>query len=147
MRSNSSAGHSGRPAATSVMPPSSICGSASTTRRSAPSLSTSAMNSRRSLYIQACPRYWTNARQARLRRYNNARNGRAKKMTAGSNVKAHIAYDDLREWLARAEGLGEVKHLKGATWQEDIGLVAEAILRAENGPWVVFDDVPGCPKG
>ena len=68
-------------------------------------------------------------------------------MAAGSNVKAHIAYDDLREWLAAAERLGEVKHLKGATWQEDIGLVAEAILRAENGPCVVFDEVPGCPKG
>ena len=68
-------------------------------------------------------------------------------MTAGSNVKAHIAYDDLREWLSAAERLGEVKHLKGATWQEDIGLVAEAILRAENGPCVVFDEVPGCPKG
>ena len=68
-------------------------------------------------------------------------------MTAGSNVKAHIAYDDLREWLSAAEALGEVKHLKGATWQEDIGLVAEAILRAENGPCVVFDEVPGSPKG
>ena len=37
--------------------------------------------------------------------------------------------------------------MKGATWQEDIGLAAEAILRAENGPCVVFDEVPGCPKG
>jgi len=68
-------------------------------------------------------------------------------MNEGSNVKADIDYDDLREWLAHAERLGEVKHLKGATWQEDIGLVAEAILRAENGPCVVFDEVPGSPKG
>ncbi len=60
---------------------------------------------------------------------------------------ANIAYDDLREWLELAERMGEVRHLKGATWQEDIGLVAEAILRAENGPCVVFDEVPGCPKG
>src|SRR5262245_11622635 len=69
------------------------------------------------------------------------------RMAAGSNVAAHIAYDDLREWLNAAERLGEVKHLKGATWQEDIGLVAEAILRAEHGPCVVFDEVPGSPKG
>ena len=68
-------------------------------------------------------------------------------MADRSNVTAHIAYDDLREWLARAERLGEVRHVKGATWQEDIGLAAEAILRAENGPCVVFDEVPGCPKG
>ena len=57
-------------------------------------------------------------------------------MTAGSNLAPHIAYDDLREWLALAERLGEVKVVRGATWQEDIGLAAEAILRAENGPCV-----------
>jgi 4-hydroxy-3-polyprenylbenzoate decarboxylase len=67
--------------------------------------------------------------------------------TAKSNVSAHIAYDDLREWLARAELLGEVRHVKGASWKEDIGLAAEAILREENGPCVVFDEIPGCPKG
>ena len=67
--------------------------------------------------------------------------------TAKSNVSAHIAYDDLREWLARAELLGEVRNVKGASWQEDIGLAAEAILREENGPCVVFDEVPGSPKG
>ena len=68
-------------------------------------------------------------------------------MSDRSNVAAHIAYDDLREWLAQAERLGEVRTVKGASWQEDIGLAAEAILRAENGPCVVFDEVPGCPKG
>src|SRR6266849_2974929 len=64
-----------------------------------------------------------------------------------SNVNANIAYDDLREWLALAELLGEVRNVKGASWQEDIGLAAEAILREENGPCVVFDEVPGSPKG
>ena len=64
-----------------------------------------------------------------------------------SNVTARIAYDDLREWLARAELLGEVRSVRGASWQEDIGLAAEAILREETGPCVVFDEVPGSPKG
>jgi 4-hydroxy-3-polyprenylbenzoate decarboxylase len=68
-------------------------------------------------------------------------------MSTHSNVAAHIAYDDLREWLSHAERLGEVRTVRGATWQEDIGLAAEAILRAENGPCVVFDEVPGCAKG
>lgn len=67
--------------------------------------------------------------------------------TPRSNAAPNITYDDLREWLAQAERLGEVKHVKGASWQEDIGLAAEAILRAENGPCVVFDEVPGSPKG
>src|SRR6185437_7046737 len=60
---------------------------------------------------------------------------------------AQIAYDDLRQWLDLAERLGEVRRVTGASWQEDIGLAAEAILRAENGPCVVFDEVPGCAKG
>jgi 4-hydroxy-3-polyprenylbenzoate decarboxylase len=68
-------------------------------------------------------------------------------MTAAGNAGARIAYDDLREWLSHADRLGEVRNVRGATWQEDIGLAAEAVLRAENGPCVLFDDVPGCPKG
>ena len=68
-------------------------------------------------------------------------------MSQNSNVKAAIEYDDLREWLSFAEGLGEVRNVRGATWQEDIGLAAEAVLRAENGPCVVFDDIADCPKG
>ena len=69
-------------------------------------------------------------------------------MDARSNFTSGIAYDDLREWLALAERLGEVQGpVHGASWQEDIGLAAEAVLRAENGPCVVFDDIPGCPKG
>src|SRR5690349_24573445 len=67
-------------------------------------------------------------------------------MTGRKNFTAHIAYDDLRGWLVLAARLGEVREVKGATWQEDIGLAAEAILRAEDGPCVVFDEVPGCPK-
>jgi 4-hydroxy-3-polyprenylbenzoate decarboxylase len=68
-------------------------------------------------------------------------------MTERKNVSAHIAYDDLREWLSLAERLGEVRPVTGASWQEDIGLAAEAILRAEDGPCVIFDEVPGCAKG
>ena len=68
-------------------------------------------------------------------------------MNHDSNIKAGIADDDLRAWLAAAEALGEVRTVTGANWQEDIGLAAEAILRAEDGPCVVFDDIPECPKG
>src|SRR5262245_7826581 len=55
MPSNRRAGPSGRPAATSVMAPISKRGSAPSMRRSAPSLSTSPMNSRKSLYIPFAP--------------------------------------------------------------------------------------------
>src|SRR2546429_629321 len=55
MGSDRSAGPSGRPAATSVTAPISKRGSAPSMRRSAPSLSTSSMNSRKSLYISFAP--------------------------------------------------------------------------------------------
>ncbi len=64
-----------------------------------------------------------------------------------ANSKPVIAYNDLREWLAEAERLGEVRTVRDASWEEDVGLVAEAILRAENGPCVLFEDVKDCPKG
>ena len=68
-------------------------------------------------------------------------------MDARSNFNSGIAYEDLRGWLALAEALGEVRTVRGASWQEDIGLAAEAVLRAEDGPCVMFEDIPGCPKG
>src|SRR3984957_16716174 len=68
-------------------------------------------------------------------------------MPHGSNIAPNIRYDDLREWLELADALGEVRLVQGASWQEDIGLAAEAVLRAENGPCVVFDNFPGFPKG
>src|SRR5262245_15454319 len=68
-------------------------------------------------------------------------------MVEQRNFAGNIAYDDLREWLAMAERLGEVRTVKGASCEEDIGLAAEAVLRAEHGPCVVFEDIPGCPKG
>ncbi len=58
-----------------------------------------------------------------------------------------IVYDDLRGWLTEAERLGEVRVVSGATWQEDIGLAAELVLRSEIAPCVVFDKVPGCDPG
>jgi 4-hydroxy-3-polyprenylbenzoate decarboxylase len=64
-----------------------------------------------------------------------------------ANDQPIIPYNDLREWLVEAERLGEVRIVRDASWQEDIGLVAEAILRAENGPCVVFEDIQDCPTG
>ena len=65
----------------------------------------------------------------------------------GSNLKANFAYDDLREWMVEADRLGELRRVSGASWQEDIGLATDVVLRADDGPAVLFDDVPGCPKG
>ena len=46
---------------------------------------------------------------------------------AGKQHEDHgvkIAYEDLRQWIAEAEKLGEIRVVKGATWQEGVGMAA-----------------------
>ena len=65
----------------------------------------------------------------------------------GGNVRHHIPYEDLREWIAEADRLGELRRVAGATWQEDMGMAAEILSHRDDGPAVLFDDVPGFPTG
>jgi UbiD family decarboxylase len=58
-----------------------------------------------------------------------------------------IPYEDLRGWIARAEALGEVRIVKGASWQTEIGQASELVMARDDAPCVIFDDVPGCPPG
>ena len=59
----------------------------------------------------------------------------------------HFEYDDLRQWLAAAEKLGEVRTVNGANWQEEIGMAADLVMHSDAAPCLVFDEVPGYPKG
>ena len=65
----------------------------------------------------------------------------------GADKECQFPYEDLRQWLAQVEKLGEVRHVKGASWQEDIGMATELVQHDENAPCVLFDEVPGCKKG
>jgi len=60
-----------------------------------------------------------------------------------ATLKPNVAYTDLREWIDEARKLGEIREVKGLSWQEDIGMAAEVILHDENAPCVIFEDVPG----
>jgi UbiD family decarboxylase len=64
-----------------------------------------------------------------------------------SEIQPQWRYGDLREWIREAERLGELRTVLGASWQEEIGLAADVVIPSDEGPAVVFDDVPGCPKG
>ncbi len=64
-----------------------------------------------------------------------------------SQIQSHFRYSDLREWIREAEQLGELRTVLGASWQEEIGLAADVVVPADDGPAVLFDGVPGCPKG
>ena len=66
---------------------------------------------------------------------------------AGGNAPHRYVFGDLREWLAAAEQLGEVKHLKGLSWEREIGMVSALVQRADPAPCVVFEDIPGVPAG
>ena len=39
----------------------------------------------------------------------------------GANIRQNIPYEDLREWITEADRLGELRHVNGANWQEEIG--------------------------
>jgi len=67
-------------------------------------------------------------------------------MSDRSNLHAHIAYDDLREWLDHAERLGEVRHVTGATWQETSGSPPSDSCAPRTAPaWC--STTSGLPKG
>ena len=58
-----------------------------------------------------------------------------------------MRYRDLREWIAAARELGEIRDVKGASWQEDIGRITEMLHHTDDSPAVLFDDIPGYPSG
>ena len=66
---------------------------------------------------------------------------------AVSELRPHVPYTDLREWIEEAKKLGEIREAPGLSWQKDIGMASEVILHDENAPCVLFTDVPGTLKG
>jgi 3-polyprenyl-4-hydroxybenzoate decarboxylase len=67
-------------------------------------------------------------------------------MKAGKTPK----YTDLREWLEIVDSVGELKKIDGADWNLEMGTLAELLSRETKSgsvPAVLFDNVPGYPKG
>src|SRR5437773_9612033 len=57
-------------------------------------------------------------------------------------------YEDVRQWLDLVEAMGELKHIKGADWNLEIGAMAELIYRERGGtiPALQFDRIKGYPE-
>ena len=55
-----------------------------------------------------------------------------------------MAYNDLREFIAKAEEIGEVKLVEGAHWEDDIGLIVEleALNPIARLPWKSIAALP-----
>jgi UbiD family decarboxylase len=58
-----------------------------------------------------------------------------------------MANKDLRDWLKGVEAAGELKIIKGAEPKEEIGGIVDIYMRKMGSPAVLFDEIPGYPKG
>src|ERR1044071_1022930 len=54
---------------------------------------------------------------------------------------------DLREWLQLVDTIGELKKVRGANSEEDIGAITEMLDHAEESPCVLFDEIPNYKPG
>lgn len=58
-----------------------------------------------------------------------------------------MAFNDLREWMAQVDGMGELRCVSEASRDEDIGRVTEMLHHTDESPAVIFDDIQGYPRG
>jgi UbiD family decarboxylase len=55
---------------------------------------------------------------------------------------------DLRDWLYQVEQREDLKVIKGASWEQDIGFITSHYWKSwRNAPATMFDDIPGYPSG
>lgn len=54
---------------------------------------------------------------------------------------------DLRAWLQEVRGLGELKDIRGADWNLELGAISEVNVRKDLPPALLFDEIAGYPKG
>ena len=64
-----------------------------------------------------------------------------------SHAKTNASKQDLRVWLAEMEAAGEVTRISGAEREREIGAIVDIYQRKIGNPAVLFDDIPGYPKG
>jgi UbiD family decarboxylase len=54
---------------------------------------------------------------------------------------------DLRRWLDAVQELGDLRVVRGADWNLEIGAVSEVNYRLPNPSALLFDEIPGYPQG
>src|SRR3989475_6467480 len=60
-----------------------------------------------------------------------------------------VTYRGLRDWLEQVEKLGELLKVNGAHWDREMGAITQMLTEGGKGkaPAILFDEVPGYPKG
>jgi len=54
---------------------------------------------------------------------------------------------DLRRWLSEIEQLGELREVRGADWNLELGAISELNVKKALPPALLFDEIKGYPKG
>ncbi|ATW25000.1 UbiD family decarboxylase [Candidatus Formimonas warabiya] len=58
-----------------------------------------------------------------------------------------MAVKDLREWIAKMEEFGDIKQVDGADVEEEIGVITDIYQQKPGSQALLFDNIPGYPKG
>ena len=58
-----------------------------------------------------------------------------------------MSYASLREFLGAVEGIGELKTIRNADWNLEIGALTEWYAAQQKNPCLLFDRIVGYPEG
>ena len=63
--------------------------------------------------------------------------------------KQRMQYRGLRGWLDQVDKMGELRNVNGAHWDAEMGAITQMLTEKSHGtaPAILFDEVPGYPKG
>jgi 4-hydroxy-3-polyprenylbenzoate decarboxylase len=70
-------------------------------------------------------------------------------LTSAAEAIQSKGYRGLRGWLEQVDQLGELERVSGASWDVEMGALTHMLTEKSGGtaPAILFDDVPGYPKG
>ena len=54
---------------------------------------------------------------------------------------------DLRRWLSEITEMGELREVRGADWNLELGAISELNVKKDAPPALLFDEIKGYPKG
>src|SRR5215208_8005530 len=68
---------------------------------------------------------------------------------ADTTPQSNVRYRGLRGWLDEVQSMGELLCVNGASWDKEMGSITQMLTEKSAGtaPAILFDEVPGFPKG
>src|SRR6202140_3784302 len=70
-------------------------------------------------------------------------------LTAETVSESMVSYRGVRGWLDEVSRMGELLQVNGAHWDVEMGALTHMLTEKSSGtaPALLFDDIPGYPKG